>query len=375
MKIILSDFGGNGMSTPGQKVGMTNRVFLWQREFCFILLTVFCGLFPVRCTKKIYQVDYPAIIDGKYDTEFPYKDCSKQLMEIGETVRRVNCIAYYKTYVFKKEDDIIDQRLKSTNLAKKASYQFYYDKTSSGTATVIYNEDGKIGLLTCAHIVDNPDTVVTYFMPDSLEKIKIIQSVAVKREQQNWVPDLPVGNAMEIIHMDSDKDIAILGKSGIRSDKRVPVFQYPYGKSSNLGWGSFVYIFGYPIGNKMITRAIVSNPRKDGKGNFLIDANFNRGLSGGIVLAIKDGVPNFEMVGMAKSVSASNEYILQPKEKVEDYSYDPRIPYLGDTYVRLQSTINYGVTHVISMETIKEYIQENEDVISGKGYYFHNFFK
>jgi len=346
----------------------------WTARGC-LLITICSLLLLWNCTKRIYQVDLSTIKDGKYDTEFPYIDSSKQLREIVETIKRINCIAYYKTYLFRKEDNVIDRRLPYTNLSRRAYNHFYYDKTSAGTATVIYHDNDKIGLLTCAHIVNHPDTVVSYFDPDTLDTIRIIRSVAVKREQQNWVPDLPVGQSMEIIHMDIDKDIAILGKRGVRSDKRVPVFNYPFGKSADLGWGSFVYLLGYPIGNKMVTRAIVSNPRKDGKGDFLIDANFNRGLSGGIVLAIRDGIPNFELVGMAKSVSANNDYFLQPQQTVEEYSYDPRTPYKGDSYVRLQSIINYGVTHVISIETIQGFIQNSKDRLDEKGYYIYNRFK
>ena len=362
------------MQTRSSKMWMKKSASPWTVVWCLILITnIILSLWS--CTRRVYQVDLSTIKDGKYDTEFPYVDSSKQLRDIGETVKRVNCIAYYKTYLFRKEDNIIDSRLPYTNLSGRAYHHYYYDKTSAGTATVIYQENDKIGLLTCAHIVHHPDTVVSYFDLDSLKNIRIIRSVAVKREQQNWVPDLPVGQNMEIIHMDINKDIAVLGKGGIRSDKRVPVFNYPFGKSADLGWGSFVYLFGYPIGNKMVTRAIVSNPRRDGKGNFLIDANFNRGLSGGIVLAIRDGIPNFELVGMAKSVSASNDYFLQPKQTVEEYSYDPKIPYRGDSYVRLQSIINYGVTHVISIETIQEFIQNSEDILDDKGYYFYDLFR
>ena len=45
---------------------------------------------------------------------------------------------------------------------------------------------------------------------------------------------------------------------------------------------------------------------------FLVDAVFNRGYSGGIVLAIRDGVPNFELVGLVKSVPAEYEYVMKP---------------------------------------------------------------
>ncbi|MCK7529466.1 MAG: hypothetical protein MZV64_73895 [Ignavibacteriales bacterium] len=52
----------------------------------------------------------------------------------------------------------------------------------------------------------------------------------------------------------------------------------------------------------MVTKAIVSNPSRDESGSFLVDAVVNNGMSGGLVLAIKDGVPNFEMVGMIQWV-------------------------------------------------------------------------
>ena len=70
--------------------------------------------------------------------------------------------------------------------------------------------------------------------------------------------------------------------------------------------------FGYPSGHKMVTKAIVSSPNKDRKGSFLLDAVLTPGFSGGIALAVRDGVPNFELVGLVQLVSGRTTYALGP---------------------------------------------------------------
>jgi hypothetical protein len=123
----------------------------------------------------------------------------------------------------------------------------------------------------------------------------------------------------------------------------------------------------------MITRGIVSNPKSVDSGSFLVDALFNRGFSGGLVLAIKDGVPNFELVGMAKSVSAHSEYILRPEKTPDQHKYDPALPYLGEIHVELKREINYGITHSLSMEAIRDFFRANEDHLHKLGFFFNDF--
>jgi S1-C subfamily serine protease len=128
------------------------------------------------------------------------------------------------------------------------------------------------------------------------------------------------------------------------------------------------------MGHKMITKGIVSSPNKDKKGSFLTDAPFNRGFSGGAVLAIRDGVPNFELVGLAKSVSAISSYVLTPSKEYDQSLYDPGTPYTGDVFVDQKTDIRYGITSVISTETIKEFFDRNEQAFKDKGYDFKYLF-
>ena len=80
---------------------------------------------------------------------------------------------------------------------------------------------------------------------------------------------------------------------------------------------------GFPMNYKMVSNAIVSSPNYDGKGGFLIDAVVNKGFSGGVVLAIKDGIPNFELVGIIRAVPEENEYLLRTRKIKKQYSLQP----------------------------------------------------
>ncbi|MCU0415447.1 MAG: serine protease, partial [Ignavibacteriaceae bacterium] len=151
------------------------------------------------------------------------------------------------------------------------------------------------------------------------------------------------------------------------------VFNYPMGKAKELDWGSFVYIFGFPINYQMVTKAIVSNPGRDESGSFLVDAVINNGMSGGLVLAIRDGVPNFEMVGMIQWVPEEEENILVPKPLKNNERYNPIVPYQGEEFVKRFSSIRYGIARVISAEKISSFLKENSTILSKKKYYLDRF--
>jgi len=227
--------------------------------------------------------------------------------------------------------------------------------------------------LTCNHIIDFPDTVFSFYESNS-SKEKYILCVSIKIKQMNQI-GITEGNNIEILAKDEKNDIAFLGKKITQTDENIPFFKYQCGESNDLEWGSFVYIIGYPMGFQMITRGIVSNPDKIKSGSFLIDAVFNRGFSGGLVLAIKDGVPNFELVGMAKSVPYKEENILIPENTNESFEYAPNSPYTGNIFVKSKKNLSYGITNSVTIETIKEFYKENKNKLLEKGYNLESFFK
>ncbi len=340
-----------------------------MKSFITLLLIPVLALF-ISCSRHIYKNIYPTLNDGKYDSEFPYKSSSTELQKVTETVKKLNCTAYYKSYVFDEESHVLPGQLSSKFIKQKASKEIYFNNSVAGTATIVFARGTKVALITCAHVVDFPDTIISYVPSErEIERNMYVQSISFKQRQSNFIPDFSEGGELDILEMDKASDIAILGKEFSKPPlPPVPVFNYPLGDAKQLEWGSFVYLIGYPKGFQMITKGIVSSPDRDKKGGFIVDALFNKGFSGGIVLAIRDGVPNFELVGMANSVAVDVDYLLAPNKEVEMMGYDPRIPYRDKIYVAVNKEINYGITFVISTESIRQFIRTNLDEFRLKGY-------
>ena len=119
----------------------------------------------------------------------------------------------------------------------------------------------------------------------------------------------------------------------------------------------------------MITKAIVSSPNLDDNGSFLTDAVINRGFSGGIVLAIRDGVPNFELVGMVQRVPKEDEDFIKPKSLKNDARYNSLVPYQDELYVDRRISLRYGIAKIVSIETILEFIKDTKELLNSNGYY------
>jgi hypothetical protein len=123
----------------------------------------------------------------------------------------------------------------------------------------------------------------------------------------------------------------------------------------------------------MITKALVSSPNSDRNGSFLLDAVVNQGYSGGIVFAIKDGVPNFELVGIVQWVPEEKENIIAPSERKNNEPYNSLVPYKGDLFVKRYSSIKYGITNIISTESILEFLESNKSIMYEEGYDLENY--
>jgi hypothetical protein len=323
-----------------------------------------------NCTSISYEKVYPTLGDGKYDSEFPYKSTSDELSKISETIQRVNTTAFYKIYVFDKKDNFTLSSLRNKSLNKIAVKEALADNSASGTAITVYSQNGNVALLTCAHTITFPDTIIAYKYDASGIETNFIESISIKEKQVIYVAGFPEGSHVETLVIDHQLDIALIGrKYGAQQGFFFPSFNYPLGKAKEVEWGTFVYLVGYPINFKIITKAIISSPRRDDAGSFLVDAVINPGFSGGLVLAIRDGVPNFELVGMVQWVPEEEESLIYPENLKTNSSYNPVVPYEGNLYVRKHSSIRYGIAKVIPVESIVTFLNENKEYLNQKGYY------
>ncbi len=330
----------------------------------FLLLTLLFW----SCSPKSLPETKPAYAaDGKYDSGSPTRGSSAQLDKIAQSIYRVNVIAFYKTYTFDKSAQVTSESLKKGDAEKHALSHVVSSQSVLGTASVVYADNEKAALLTCAHVVNFHDTIIRYF-PDSSG---IIRSVALKLKQKNYVAGLNNPN-VRLIATDDRHDIALLAAE-INPDEHVDVMPFSIGKSFHLDWGTFVYIMGFPKGYKMVESGIVSKPDKNRNGFFLTNAIFNHGISGGPVFAIRDGSSHFEWVGIASSSSFTSIFYLEPKiEKAETYSKTET--YMGKVSINNKKMINYGVTFSVSMDEIVRFIKLIEPKLEQQGFSSRQFF-
>jgi hypothetical protein len=308
------------------------------------------------------------ISDNKYDIGFPVAGSSDVLDDISRSIKLINSIAFYKKYSFPPNSKIKLENI-STNLLK--NYQMSvstFNKSTSGTATIISISGNKVLLLTCAHILSFPDTLISYFSYESGIKSEYIESISIKVDQSNYTSFTESGNT-QIILFNKELDIAMLtGTVKIPLSNDLSVFRYSWGNSDELTWGNFVYVFGFPLHNKSIVSGIVSKSEPENKKNFVVDVSVNRGSSGGIVLALRDGFPNLELVGIISWVPAEKFFFLKPQELQNGKQYQSEAKYSGEIFIGETENIKYGITKAVAINSVKELLNKNKSLLLNNGF-------
>lgn len=325
------------------------------------------------CVDKKLAVVSKGLSDGRYDSEFPSRNASDEIALITRSVKKIYCVSSYTTYQFRKEARITSYDIWQGRYKKAAWGTISTTETTFGTATIIGSVNSHIALLTCAHIIHSHDTLITWYETSDEDPQIFIKSFSVKNKQENWVKDFSRYGSFSVLASDINSDIAILGVKSESQADTVPVFPYPAGHAKELEWGSFVYAFGYPLGNLVVTKGIVSLANNRPYGEFTLDALLNKGCSGGIILAIRDGVPNFELVGLVRNVNSSIEQFLEPA--AADHPYPGYIPYRGDVFVGDHEMIQYGLNSVVTAEAIQEFYHRNRTELLRSGYDLDTFFR
>jgi S1-C subfamily serine protease len=311
-----------------------------------------------------------------YQTSSPLQDTSKDIVKVFESVKRVNVVGYYNTFIFSEDSSITDSHVNQPETYKKAAAQFSYTQSKAGTATIISRTDDNLVLITNDHVVSFPDTLVFYFDQGEQQtgnrrqrSEKIVERISIRVSQINMIFNMPRFGPFEVVARDTNNDIALIAVRipDEESLQRITILSIGVGDPEKLNWGSFVYVFGYPKGYKMVSNAIVSDPDRDRHAGFLIDGQFNEGISGGLILAIRAETGEMEWVGMARAASASSKVVLVPVEKnVEDYAFHQS--YSGDVFLDVITQIEYGITIPVSMKAIQNFFIREDRRLRDDGY-------
>jgi hypothetical protein len=331
-----------------------------------VLIYLFLALIMTSCKTKEAVTNYVET-DNSYASGFPDKNIYDQLDDVSKTIKRVECLTFYKSYVLEENNPLKKGMLTKENLKKYAVADEVTHASVSGTATIIYYDSKKVGILTCAHVVDFADTIYNW---EDDEQTKLY-SVAIKLRQKIYVSGLPSGGSIQIVAMDKKNDIVLLKKELEENHEKPKVFSIKKGNPEDLEWGTLVYIMGYPSGDLMITRAIVSNPGRIKRGTFLTDAVYNRGISGAPVFAYRKNTRDFEWVGMAKSSSVDKFYYLKPDEEHRDPGNVEQL-YTGNEYIGQYTRIKYGVAHSVTVDAIVRFLKSHKQELEAAGISLEN---
>jgi len=315
----------------------------------------------------------PAFIDEKpqkrtkyYTSAFPQRDISKELTKAKNAVLRIVSTGFYRSYSFNRFVTLSD--IKTNNISKIASRRTNFEESTAGSSILLENIRDKHLLITCQHVVSFPDTVITYYDSENIPPETYIQSISIKQRQTNLIFKSNRLKSFEILATDSRSDLALLSASfDDQPQETEESLDMPIGENDRLQLGTFIYIIGFPKGYNIVTRGVVGDAGSQHDRFFVMDALFNPGVSGGLIIASRDNYRSFEWVGMARSASVDREDYLVPSPTLEDFGNTIE-PYQDTVYVQQKNRISYGITQAVPMNRIRSFLSKHKDVIRKNGF-------
>jgi len=286
-------------------------------------------------------------------------------------VARVQGTVSYRMFQFDPEQQLTEADFAGTDFEDYSLDMITQTESRAGTGVVVAESNSNLALLTADHVVNYPDTVWHYHDNSSLGNNQVLEAVSVKARSSYSIFIGDNFGPVDLIISDKSLDLAVLS-TRFEIDEELLTGSISAGDSDRLEWADFVYAVGYPKGVKMITRGIVSKTDRVRGNGFSTDASFNRGFSGGLILAINSKTSMPEWVGMLSSATSDVEYVLTP-ERLNINEYMPDIPYMESIFVERKSRINYGITHVVSINQIRTFLRDNRKILHEFGYELQQF--
>lgn len=307
-----------------------------------------------------------------YTAAFPSTDMSGALSRVFGAVKQIQVTDLYEVHSFSNESAPTGTDLMSADVRGRAVSTESVSEIRRASAVMISRSATHVLFLTAAHAVFRPDTIVEYVGPDrdvAPDPTRSIRTLSVKRRQTNWVLDLPGSRTFQILAWDEVEDLALIGFRILATDELTYARPMPLraGTAEEIKPGSFVYLLGYPGGYRMVSRGIATPVDEDERGAFVVDGNWNQGVSGGPILAIRGDDGTLEWVGLARAAAATIEERVAPSAAAAA-EQDPRLPYEGPLFLEEALRIQYGVTLSVPMTAIREFLERNRRGLARLGY-------
>ncbi len=310
-----------------------------------------------------------------YDVLYPQNNPAPYFKEFSELIKRIQVTLFYTSYYFDNDQRITPKTLAFQRAQKLSRDKHVFNFSKIGTAIPLQVNDDGVLLVTCAHVVEAPDTIYSYRKKKGLPQDTYLRSVTILERVEYYAFDAPTVNNFQVIAKAEKADVALIQSIRGKTDPRyVKTLDYPLGDSKKLQWGSPIFMFGFPINNRMMSTGIVSDPNADGKGSFLTNAYMNKGFSGGLIVALRGDVPNFEWVGIASAASSEHEFVIVPNKNQEAYFEEGQM-YTDTLYLEKRLNINHGISKAVPTEEIRAFFESQEKRLSNLGYDLTYFYR
>lgn len=283
-----------------------------------------------------------------------------------KSVRRIQNNTIYRSYFFPEGSEIREADLPEMDLDARNVETSVETYSNAGTATVIFNNNTHAVLLTAAHTVSQPDTLVHFLEAGEGNQSTLIETVSIKLSENRFVITDHGIVTLDILGVDVNKDLALLiTASGYEARDQLEVINMASGDFDEVEWGSKVFAMGYPRGVQMVSAGVISLTNHPHR-TLLADLNINRGFSGGLVSTINSETGRLEWIGMITSaMGESLTYLVPEKNILADYN--PEIVYEGDIFIENHRLIHYGIGYGVSITDIRNFIRENEPALQREG--------
>lgn len=345
------------------------RRWFYPRVSVVVLLPVFILIvfFTPACHHANYNVDHERADLSNYSLISPHTQ--DNIRGLTSSVIGISAIVDYRLEFFQYEmadGKFIPDATSTTGyrLARHANAVKTARKTQkiSGGGLILYQNPTVTLILTCEHVINSPDTTLTFFRDPEGRDMKIPSSRATKRlatyhviSQTNQL--LPA----EILTFDTRVDL------GLVLVKTVPALGAPYSAAvayeSETRWGDLAFAFGYPREIKQLTMGVISPSPYPG--TFSMDIVARYGFSGGPVFIVRPG-GDLELTGIVRGVPVQKlRYVAPPPDLPAGQNLVAEdIPLsIAEEY----DLIEYGTVYVVGAEKIGKFLKDSQPQLQQKG--------